>query len=286
MSRIEQGVNPGEQSLTDRGNPIVTRDARGRFLWRLPGNTPEQNEQLGIANVQTLFLQKFPEFNELFPRGQEDGRITEEKREEAKRFILEKIRNVKDAKKMFATALQYRSAPYFKGAYTEILKISFREWGIIIGDKDRRSKPASWKKEELFLKAKEFLDREGKISYSLLQEKKESGLRAGIFKRYPGGMIQLRKDLGLEPLEKPKGYWISETIEQETKVFIQQEGNIGLLREKRNDLRVAINQTYPGGMRGMKEKLGITQKPESSISPDQANEELMRLLEPRGEGAT
>ena len=70
----------------DLPRPTVLRDAQGRIQWNVAGNTPEQNEQIGIGNIQALFLTKFPDFDELFPRD-EDGTIAEEEREEARNFI-------------------------------------------------------------------------------------------------------------------------------------------------------------------------------------------------------
>lgn len=107
--------------------PMVLRDKRGRVVWKLPGNTPEENEQLGIRNIQARFLEQFPEFNELFPRG-EDGKIMEEKREEAKFFIVEHLGLIEKFQKVMGDSK--RSISYFQRNYRVALSKSFEDWGI------------------------------------------------------------------------------------------------------------------------------------------------------------
>lgn len=92
------GFKPDSNTTQKVDIPIVLRNARGRVVWKIPGNSPEENEQLGIRNIQALFLTRSPEFLELFHFG-EDGKIVEGEREKAKRFILEKIGKVKQFNK-------------------------------------------------------------------------------------------------------------------------------------------------------------------------------------------
>jgi len=109
--------------------PTVLRDARGRIRWTLPGNTPEENEQLGIRNVQALFLENFPGFDELYPRG-EDGKIPEDKGEETKSFILDKIGTQRKQSALFgSTPLNTRKVSYF-GSPEVIIRKSFSPWGL------------------------------------------------------------------------------------------------------------------------------------------------------------
>lgn len=111
--------------------PTPVRGKNGRIKWKLPENTPEENEQLGIRNVQGLFLQRFPGFIELFPMD-EDGKIVEEKREEAKRFIYERIGDSRRFAQILQQSALFKSVvPYFEGSCAVAVDKSFRPWGII-----------------------------------------------------------------------------------------------------------------------------------------------------------
>lgn len=108
----------------------VSRNSRGEIIWALPTNSPEQNEQIGIRNIQAIFLEKFPEFENQFPRDI-DGTIAEEKREEAKTFILGKISNKQDFKANISNSPFNRKIyPYFEGSYSTIISKAFAPWGI------------------------------------------------------------------------------------------------------------------------------------------------------------
>lgn len=117
--------------ITGRQNiSPVLHDKRGRIIWQLRGNTLGDNEMIGILNMQMLFLEKFPEFNELFPRG-EDGKIAEDKRSDAREFILRHI----DSNEKFAEVIgilppKKRSTPYFEGSRNVMIEKSFLPWGI------------------------------------------------------------------------------------------------------------------------------------------------------------
>ncbi|MEK7517379.1 MAG: hypothetical protein AAB583_02425 [Patescibacteria group bacterium] len=345
------GLNPDSSTTENPAIPSVLRDTRGRVLWKLHGNTPEENEQLGIQNVQGLFLESHPDFLEHFPLG-EDGKIVEDKREEAKMYILDKIQNIKDFLTVIGSSpLRKNSVPYFKGSHISVNQKSFRPWGINIEERDSLKRHRSI--EHIRQEAAEFLEKEGEISATLLRKTGKVSLLGAITTKYPGKLNQLRKDLELEFLHKPDGYWTFETVKEETILFYQQYRDISqkllyrngrgdlvnqirfhypgglyqvqvdlgvkpkqrlskpngywtvevilqealdfytqygsisqqLLRQhRRADLKGAIEQHYPGKMTTLKEKLGITySNPEDSISPDQANAELMRFLEVRDE---
>lgn len=116
------------------GIPPILYGTGGRVAWRLPNNTPEENEQIGIHNVQGLFLRRFPEFNERFPRN-EDGKIAEDKKEEAKNFILEKIGGLNECISIFKNTISNRkNAPYFNGSYKIAVQRSFSPWDINIAE--------------------------------------------------------------------------------------------------------------------------------------------------------
>jgi hypothetical protein len=114
----------------DLSDQSVTRDSRGRVRWRLPGNTDEENLALGIQNIQGLFLKRFPEFIERYPRG-EDGTIIEVKREEARDYILEQVTPTRNFSYTFGSSPgNIVRTPYFGGSYRQVLELSFVPWGI------------------------------------------------------------------------------------------------------------------------------------------------------------
>ena len=80
------------------------------------------------------------------------------------------------------------------------------------------------------------------------------------------------------------GYWTPAAIEQEAQEFYVQYGRLTsqfLNSHKRSDLSNQIIHSYPNGFKGLKEKLGIKDPiPQNiTISPEDANEQLRRLLE-------
>ena len=129
----------------------------------------------------------------------------------------------------------------------------------------------------------EFYAEFGNLSEKSLVAHNRYDLAGAIAQRYKGSIQKLRKDLALENKQKPKGYWTPELIEEEARKFYAEVGHISgvnLPQHKRSDLWGAIQTRYPGKMTALKEKLGIVEKP---ISPEEANEELMRFLEVRDE---
>lgn len=134
MNRIEAGqIQKDVFGMEQQNAPSVLRNTRGQIVWQLRGNTLEQNEQLGINNIQGLFLQTYPDFNELFPRGK-DGKIAEDKRKEAKKFILDKIGTQRKLTACSGSSpLTPRKVPYFGSPEVTIRK-SFSSWGIQFED--------------------------------------------------------------------------------------------------------------------------------------------------------
>ncbi len=107
--------------------PSVLRDKRGRIIWQLPEYTPEQNEELGIRNVQALFLEKFPEFDERFPRT-DKGMVPEDKKIGAKEFILGTIGSREQFRSMIIRSPH--SVPYFERSHLAAIQKSFTPWGL------------------------------------------------------------------------------------------------------------------------------------------------------------
>lgn len=151
-------IDGGILNLDIQNTPTVLRDARGKVVWKLAGNTPEQNEQLGIQNIQCLFLQEFPKFNEDFPR-RKDGKIAKNRREEAKGFIRERIQTQEDFYTILtaSSAANRRNTPYFDGSYIVALQKAFAPWGIDINEEDNPKR--RWSKERIRQDAVEFYKR-------------------------------------------------------------------------------------------------------------------------------
>lgn len=216
------------------------------------------------------------------PRG-DNGTIREDLREEAKGFILERIQALKDfCIILSASAANGRSTPYFGGSYILALQKAFAPWGIDINEEDNPRR--RWSQERIKQDAVEFYQRESGLSTKLLRKKNRRDLSSAIIRRYPGKMKQLRRDLELQPLQKT---WSLERVEQEALEFYRTEGQLNykiLYKKKRSDLWSATRRHYPGGMKKLQDKLGITRlNLEETILPDQANEELMKFLEARDE---
>lgn len=123
----ELGVN--EKTSSNLVQIELPRDKRGRIRWALPGSNEEENEQLGIRNVQALFLEAFPEFDSMFPR--EEGRISAEEEKEAKVFIIERIGSFRKFIQVFGfSPLHKHVATYFKGTFITAIEKSFAPWGL------------------------------------------------------------------------------------------------------------------------------------------------------------
>lgn len=188
--------------------PVPVRDERGRIRWKLSNNTPEENEQLGIRNVQGLFLQKFPEFIDLFPIG-EDGTILVERRKEAEEYILQQtqgIRNFTNA--IHVSATNKNIAPYFEGNYQTVRKKSFKVWGLEFKNdtlfrdnsdpsKGRRKSNKYWSLEKIEEESLKFIQQEGGLSHSLLRDKKRLDLLSILQKKYPGGISAIQARFGI-----------------------------------------------------------------------------------------
>lgn len=123
-----------------------------------------------------------------------------------------------------------------------------------------------WTIERIEQEALAFNQKESRLTNTLLDQKDRADLRAAI-KKYPGGLIQLRKNLRIKSIQnvypadrKPTGYWTPELIESEAAKFVEEEGTISrnLLKKRgKQVLASAINTQYPGRFRQLKFKLGI-----------------------------
>ncbi|MBI4028807.1 MAG: hypothetical protein HY376_00350 [Candidatus Blackburnbacteria bacterium] len=149
--------------------PTVLRDTRGQVRWTFPGNSPEENLQLGISNVQGLFLERYPEFSTLFPRNIE-GKIDTSRRDAAERFIRERIVSTgKFGKNISWTPVHKENTPYFKD-YQDAINKSFSLWGI-----DFEPPPHPQEGKPIVLR-----DLRDRIQWSLPNKTEEQNLKIGI----------------------------------------------------------------------------------------------------------
>lgn len=145
-------------------------------------------------------------------------------------------------------------------------------------------KPAGfWSAQTIEEEARRILEEEGRFTSKLLVERGKTGLAAAIPKHYPDGMSGLRETLGLPSNQRPTGYWQDiENIEAEARKLLDRGITISqrtIVQAGVSSLNGAISKYYPGGMAGLKEKLGIISALQSTITPDEATEQLQKLLE-------
>jgi hypothetical protein len=147
-----------------------------------------------------------------------------------------------------------------------------------------------WSTSLIIEQARKFLASHDAISHRLLQNAHQVGLSGAIKRIYPGGMRQLRQDLGLETMHrKPKGSWTVEQIEVEAEMVYraEQQFTFKLLRELgRYDLWNAIRRNYPGGILELRKNIGAIEsqsKKQEIVSPEDANKELLQFLEVESE---
>ena len=206
FSRI---FNP-EQTEPYAKQPSLNRDRRGRVIWKIPGNSNEQNEQLAKSNLQALFLAQFPEFGGMFERGV-DGMIIDSKRNAAKEYILEKLPDNKAFTKVFGTSpLNAQQYPYFLGSYVVAIQESFLGWGIAFNNeshlpRDNRGR-IHWKRlrsnsehrsELLEEEARLLMEKGIHISLDGLLEAGMYDFWNAVNQFYPGKINALKEKLGI-----------------------------------------------------------------------------------------
>jgi hypothetical protein len=156
------------------------------------------------------------------------------------------------------------------------MKLLRRDMGYVIVRKD-----GYWNAERIRSEAELYLQGGGRLVAKVLSRNGRGDLLGAIYSKYPGGLVQLRVDLSVDPPRRPNGYWTPLQIEIEAANFFSEFGKITHKLMKKNgraDLATAITEKYPGGTQALKEKLGIKGEP-LAISPDEATLELDKLLE-------
>lgn len=138
-----------------------------------------------------------------------------------------------------------------------------------------------WTADKIKQEARAFIEGNGRLSHTVLRDKDRNDLSVAITRRYPGGIHQLKIDLGSEPRNRPNGYWTPEKIEEEAIAFYEKHGTLSpsfMSRNGEERLSVAIRGKYPGGMKGLRSKFEIYEE-NTDISKDEANAALDALFE-------
>lgn len=198
----------------------VTRNRRG-VVWSYPNSSEDENMRLAIANVQGLFLESFPEFEEIFQRN-EDGKISEDDLTRAKEYISERIGTQENFVRVIgASCLR---TPHFKRSHYAALEIVFREWGLQFDNRVNGGKDAY-----------EYVDADGEtwvVSGYIKRYGMSDNPNSSYFKDIPairvigrkGKMVSAFKKSSL--LEKVEAILKRPQIDKETKTYIDDEGNI------------------------------------------------------------
>src|SRR5258706_7952464 len=295
----ELGIKTSSESHAYR-KPTVLRDEGGRIRWNLRGNTDEQNKQLGITQIQAIFLESFPEFDELFSRD-EEGKIIEDQREAAELFIFEKIGGSKKFHEIsgYSSSVQRNAAEYFEGSYVMAIQKSFSAWGIeftfIQREDGKTLSSIAYEKRATELRIKDIERKVLELIESGQSFDKESLRQNGLLSierevqaHYPGGFSALREKLTLNG-RREKGRWQGlEGIERIRKEALSFYESNGIISEKSLNstgsgyLSSAIKAVYPGGFRQLRKDLGLPQMRREYWSPQIIEDEARAFFTNEG----
>ncbi len=118
-----------------------------------------------------------------------------------------------------------------------------------------------WKSpDNIRREAAEIIEAHGALTQRTMKLTQRSTISNAIRSHYPGGLVQLNRDLGIRGRKKSDGYWTPDAIEREAHEFVAQHGQFSVPALKaagRLDLCVAIQKKYPGGFRVIQENLDI-----------------------------
>jgi hypothetical protein len=125
--------------------PTVFRNARGQVRWSMPGYTETQNQEVGIRNLQALFIERIPEAQNHFSLVDQTCLAVTDP-EAIKGLILEKVGDQEKFRATFGSTPMIRDlVPYFGGTYITALKKGFESWGISFKITDFRLPHGFWK---------------------------------------------------------------------------------------------------------------------------------------------
>ncbi len=118
-----------------------------------------------------------------------------------------------------------------------------------------------WTPEKIKDESLRVLATHGNLTQGLLTSLKRNDLSIAIARKYPGGLTQLKRDLGLVESTKEDGYWKNiDTIRSEAKIFFQETGKLdteSLYSAGKSSLASAIVKRYPGSFYRLRKDLGL-----------------------------
>jgi hypothetical protein len=133
--------------------------------------------------------------------------------------------------------------------------------------------------------ARKLLSENGNLTQTNLR-KNNVTLATGIQLYYPGQFLGLRQSLGVEETKRPHGYWTKQTIEAEAAEIYAKLGTLNqrvILKEGRSGLSMAIATKYPGKMKALLTKMGLSMAQKKDYwSPEQIEKTAQELLDEFG----
>lgn len=157
----------------------------------------------------------------------------------------------------------------------------FGYWRQKLGFEIKERPNGFWTEETIRDEATKFVQEGNGLSGKELKAKNMGALAHAISKSYPGGIRQLQQDLGIKDERQMPGYWTPQRILEAALQIHTQEGDLSLSIVNRCQLwglASSIRKHYPGGINRLKIDIGVLLQT-AQVSPDQANEQLTKLLE-------
>jgi hypothetical protein len=116
--------------------------------------------------------------------------------------------------------------------------------------------------------AKQFIAEHGGLSVTLVREHGATMLLSAAA-RYPGGLNQLRRDIGIATDKRRRGHWTPENVLVEARSFYEEHGDLStdLLKEKGAKVLKGAVGRYPGGLTQIRKTLGL--QPRATSKGDQ-----------------
>lgn len=152
-----------------------------------------------------------------------------------------------------------------------------------LGIEPFRKPEGYWTPEIIEEEARRFYEETGGLTLGELKRAKKGSLQSAILYKYPGSIAALKAKLGIVETVKPRKYWQDiENIKKEALEFYLSFGSLThtlLSQNGGGGLSSAISSYYAGGIAQLKIDLRIDTDKEKPISPDQANEQLAKLVE-------
>ncbi len=163
----------------------------------------------------------------------------------------------------------------------------FRTLKADLGIESTQKPQGYWTTEVIFKEASEFYSSFGTLTQSSLANNEAGDLLHAVNEKYPGGLRQLQRDIGLENQSREKGYWNEETIRSEAIAFYEQYGGLSyflLNKNGRSDIANAL-AAYPDILRKLQGELGVKtgKKPNGYWTIENIEAEASKFLSEHGE---